>query len=298
MSFVSTTAFSDVSVDISDRVFLPAFVLSSSFRIQMLSMVFAGIDAGLKILKTVILREDKIISHLLLPIGRDSVTVAAERALGEATAAASVPPSELRHIVVTGAGRHQIPYAKEQLPESLCLAKGIDYLNSSFAGIVLDIGVHKVLAVRCRSGIPLSIARSDRCAAAAGEYLEIVAEMLGIGMAEMGALYRRSREPAEIQSTCAVFAESEIISLLHQRKRPEDILKGALKGFAARIYPMLLNVGYPSDVALVGGVARNTGVIKAIEEQIGHSVLVTDNPDIVGALGAALIGKERMRSAE
>jgi predicted CoA-substrate-specific enzyme activase len=224
--------------------------------------------------------------------------VSAERGIGEATAAARIPRNELQYIVATGASRHQVPYANEQSPESLCLAKGIDSLMSSFTGIVLDIGAHKSLAVRCHDGIPLSIARSDRCAAGAGEYLEMVAELLAMAMAEMGDLYRSSREPAEIQSTCTVFAESEIISLLHQKKRPEDILKGALKGFAARIYPLLLTVGYPDDVAVVGGVARNNGVIQAIEEQIGSSVLVPDNPDIVGALGAALIGNEHLRLSE
>jgi predicted CoA-substrate-specific enzyme activase len=261
-------------------------------------MAIAGIDAGLKTLKIVIIEEDRILSDLVLTIGKDSIAVAAERGIDEATKTAHITRNELQYIVVTGTSRHQVPFAREQSPESICLAKGIGFLKPSFSGIVLDIGAQKALAVRCQNGIPLSIARSDRCAAGAGEYLEMVAELLATNMEDMGRIYQNARDPVEIQSTCTVFAESEIISLLHQKKSPENILKGALKGFAARIYPLLLTAGFPKDVALVGGVARNEGVIQALEEQIKGSILVPDHPDTVGALGAAIIGSEHQRLTE
>jgi len=259
-------------------------------------MIVAGIDAGFQTIKIVILAEDEVLSSHILNIGKDSIGAAVERALGQAADKAGVSISELEYIAATGAFRWQVPCAREQLPESLCLAKGIDRL-ASFSGVVLDIGAQKALAVKCRHGIPLSIARSDKCAAGAGEYLEMVAKVLEIDITEMGKLYLSSRESTEIQSTCTVFAESEIISLIHQRKRPEDILKGAIKGFAARIHSLLLTIGSPDNIAMAGGVARNTAVIKAMEERIGHNILVPANPAIIGALGAAIAGNKQVRTA-
>jgi predicted CoA-substrate-specific enzyme activase len=260
-------------------------------------MAIAGIDAGLKTLKIVIMEEAKIIFDLVHKIGKDSIAAATELAMEKVTEATGIASDDLEYVVATGTSRYQVPLAKEQSPESICLAKGIEFLKPSFSGIVLDIGAHKALAVRCENGIPLNIARSDRCAAGAGEYLEMITELLAIEASAMGELYQKSREPVEIQSTCTVFAESEIISLLHQKKGTENILKGALMGFASRVYPLLLTAGFPSDVVIVGGVARNNGVRQAIEEQIGQSILVPDNPDIVGALGAAVTGNEHMRSS-
>jgi predicted CoA-substrate-specific enzyme activase len=261
-------------------------------------MAIAGIDAGLKNLKILILEEDKIIFDLVHRIGKDSIATATERAMEKATEATGITSDKLEYVVATGTSRYQVPLAKEQSPESICLAKGIEFLKPSFAGIVLDIGAHKALAVRCENGMPSNIARSDRCAAGAGEYLEMVADLLAITPADMGELYKKSQNPVEIQSTCTVFAESEIISLLHQKKGTENILKGALMGFASRVYPLLLTAGFPSDIVLVGGVARNKGVIQAIEDQIHQSIVVLDNPNTVGALGAALIASEQMRSSD
>ncbi|MBN1190079.1 MAG: hypothetical protein JXA46_10035 [Dehalococcoidales bacterium] len=262
-------------------------------------MIVTGIDAGLKTLKLVILNEEKIVADRVNIIGKNSITAATERALNESAAAAGISGSELRHIAATGASRHQVPHSSQQFPETLCLAKGIDFIIPAFSGIVLDVGVHKALAVRCQDGTPMGISRSDRCAAGSGEYLEMVAEMMDIDIGRMGEFYQRSLQPVEIQSTCSVFAESEIISLMHQQKRPEDILKGAIKGFVARLYPLLLSVGYSKEnsvVAIAGGVAHNSGIIQALEEQIGRSVIVPDKSSVIGALGAALMGRERLRS--
>jgi predicted CoA-substrate-specific enzyme activase len=261
-------------------------------------MAVVGIDAGLKTLKIVILEGNEILAAKILKIGKDSIAVAAEKILSEAVESARITHDELQYTVATGASRQRVPYAQKQSPESMCLAKGIEFLMPSFSGTVLDIGAHKALAIRCQNGMSMNIARSDKCAAGAGEYLEMASEMLSIPMSEMGDSYRKSQDPTVIQSSCSVFAETEIISLLHQRKRPEDILKGALKGFAARVYPLLMNVGGLNNIVIAGAVARNQGVVQAIEEQIGHELIVPDNPDIIGALGAALTAREQVGSNE
>ena len=260
-------------------------------------MFVAGIDAGFQTIKIVILKEDEVASSYILTIGKDSIGKAIERGVGRATDKAGISPGALECIAATGAFRRQVPGASEQFPESLCLAKGIDRL-ASFSGVVLDIGAQKALALKCRQGVPLGIARSDRCAAGAGEYLEMVAKVLEIDISEMGKIYLSSPEFTEIQSTCTVFAESEIISLIHQRKRPEDIMRGAIKGFTARIHSLLLTIGMTDNVCMVGGVARNSGVVKAMEERIGRDILVPADPDIVGALGAAMAGKEQMGASK
>lgn len=251
-------------------------------------MIVAGIDAGLKTTKVVILKGDEIASQVLLAAGRESTAATAERALCEATEKAGVSPGDVQCIAATGVERRHVACAMEQLPEFTCLAKGMGRLMPN-VGTVLDIGAHKALAMQCDRGIPLKAAHSERCAAGTGSYLEMVAELLRIDISEMGPLSLRSQQPVVVQSVCAVFAESELISLIHQRTLPEDILSGVFKGLAVRVYPLLLSVGFKNDIAMVGGVAKNIGVVKALEEQIGRSILVPENPDMVGALGAAII---------
>jgi (R)-2-hydroxyacyl-CoA dehydratese activating ATPase len=252
-------------------------------------MIVVGIDAGLQTTKVVIINQGTIASRVIVAAGRESTAAIAERALGQALGIAGVIWGDVCYVVATGVERRHVPYAQAILPESLCLAKGMHRL-AAFAGTVLDIGAHKALAVQCDSGIPLRTAHNDRCASGTGTYLEMVAELLGISIAETGILSLRSQEPVEVQSTCAVFAESEIISLLHQRKKPEDILRGVFRSLAARVYPLLLSAGWADNaIAMVGGVARNIGVVKALEEQARRNILVPENPEMVGALGAALI---------
>ncbi len=212
-------------------------------------------------------------------------------ALNQAAEKAKVSVNDVGHIVATGVGRKYITLATEESPEFLCLSKGIDFLLPS-TRTLLDLGARKSLAVKCSGGKTMKFATSSKCAAGTGTYLEMVANVLNVNIYEMGELFFKSKESLEMESTCAVFAESEIISLVHAGAKPEDIVKGVFRGLAGRIYSQLLEVGIEKHVAVVGGVAKSKAMVSALEEKVGFKILVPENPEIVGALGAALIAQE------
>lgn len=206
-----------------------------------------------------------------------------------------ISKEETERISVTGTGAQYIAFANAQLPESVCLARGIDFLLPS-TRIVLDLGARKSLAVKCKEGKALKLAASSKCAAGAGAYLKTVANIFNIDTEEMSNLSFKSTVDLEIQTNCAVFAESEIISLIHNGAKPEDILKGVFRGLAERIFSQLLEIGKEQAIAATGGFSANKALIHSLEELVGFKIMVPEHPEIVGALGAALLG-ERARSA-
>ncbi|MFC1962172.1 acyl-CoA dehydratase activase [Chloroflexota bacterium] len=255
-------------------------------------MIAAGVDVGLQTVKVIILNNQKILSHVVLAEGRESAAAVAEVAFTQALAQAKVSRNELRRVIASGVGRKYVAFADEQLAEFICLARGIHRVLPSVS-TVLDMGAGKSLAVSCRQGIPSNVFTGDRCAAGAGVLLELVASVLGISVEDIGKLSLLSREPVDVESICAVFMETEIISQIYMKKKPSDILKGVCQGLASRAYALLLSVGLAKDVAFVGGVARNIGVVKELEALVGSEIKVPENPQIIVALGAAILAAER-----
>jgi (R)-2-hydroxyacyl-CoA dehydratese activating ATPase len=255
-------------------------------------MITAGIDAGTENMKVVILEDQRILSYALVPQGRGAVPSVAREALEEAARLAGVPLSGIDYMVATGIGREYIAFVQEKVSEASCCARGTSWLIPS-TDTVIDIGADKCLVVKCCDGHLLQTARNDRCASGTGRFLKIAAKPLGIDVEEMGKLSLKSKKNVEINNNCAVFSESEIISLIHMKHRPEDISKAVFRGLASRIYTLIIKVDFKKDVIMVGGVAENTGMVKAMEEQVGYSVLVPEKPFIIGALGGALIAAQR-----
>lgn len=258
-------------------------------------MITAGIDVGAENLKVAVLRDGEILSHSIAPQGTEAIARLAQRALSEAIARAGLSPGDIEYLAATGVGSAYIPSANEQATEVSCCARGTAWALPS-ARTVIDIGAEKCLVLRCEQGRAFKSARNDKCAAGTGRCLRIASKLLRVNLEDMGPLSLQSGEEVEIESTCAVFAESEIISLIHKRHRPEDILRGVFKGLARRIYPLVMSVGLERDVAMVGGIARSIGMVRAMQEQLGCEVLVPGEPLIVGALGAALIAAERRKA--
>jgi predicted CoA-substrate-specific enzyme activase len=261
-------------------------------------MIACGIDAGLKALKIVLLQKDDLIYSAVLPMETNSSADIAEKALNEAFAATGIAAEAFSGIFVTGVGSPDIPDPTGRLPEASCIAAGVEKLRPSFDGFILDIGAHKAIAVRCKEGLPYKASYSDRCASGSGIYLEMVAQLLGMEITDIGRAALQSKETVSLQSTCAIYAETEIISLLHNRKRPEDILKGVFAGFAARMYPLLVQTGFvqgKTDLVVIGGVARNIGLIEALKERMNIEIQVPEDPDILSAFGAAWLGKQKIK---
>jgi benzoyl-CoA reductase subunit D len=257
-------------------------------------MITAGIDAGSENMKILILGDETILSYVVVSQGIKSVHSVARCALEAAVKKAGVAFNEIVRIAATGIGSEYITFAQDRIPEALCCARGSSWLIPSTT-TVIDLGADKCLVVKCRNGSLAKSIRNVRCAAGTGRFLQISASPLGMNAEEMGKLSLQSQRNIAINNNCAVFAESEIISLIHQRYRPEDIAKAVFRGLARRIYTLLIKVEFEQDLVMVGGVANNIGMLTALEEQANCPILVPEEPMIVGALGAALIAAQMQK---
>ena len=256
-------------------------------------MITGGIDIGMHSVKVCLLDGDSLRGHLTTPCGRNSAKTVADNALNLCLEKAKADRHDIKGILCTGTLRMELPGTDGFVSMPASLAKGCSRISPKIRTAV-DMGAVKTVAVRTDRGRLTKSASNDKCAACSGMYLEMVARILGVSIEDMGRLSLESNDPVEVSSTCAVFAESEIVSLINNKKKVEDILRGVFLALARRTYPLLVNVGLEKDVAMVGGVAHNVGVVKALEEQVGFNLVVPPFPDIAGALGAAAISQERI----
>jgi predicted CoA-substrate-specific enzyme activase len=247
----------------------------------------AGIDAGTENIKSAILSEGGELGWAVVAVGTETTDSTAQKALAQAAQKLHLSVNDIDYITATGTDAENVIVAHRRLSEVLCLAKGMDFLMPSTRTLI-DIGALKTLGVRCSGGNLLRFVTSSKCAVGTGAFLEAAANVLGISASEMDELAAKAKKDVEIESTCAVFAESEIISLVHGGTEPEYIARGVFKGLAKRVYSLLLELGIERDVALVGGLARSKAMVGALEEAIGFKILVPDMAEIVSALGAAL----------
>ena len=197
------------------------------------------------------------------------------------------------YIVSTGYGR-KLAQANENITEITCHAKGAFFVNSKFRTIV-DIGGQdsKVIQINDRGQVQ-DFEMNDKCSAGTGRFLEVMADALEVDITDFGTQALISTNPASISSTCTVFAESEVISRLNQGANRLDIIAGIHKTIATKIAALTARVGINEVVALTGGVALNPGVKKMLEKQLNVTIEVPDHPQMIGALGAALIASEHL----
>jgi predicted CoA-substrate-specific enzyme activase len=251
-------------------------------------MITAGVDVGAATAKTVIMADGKILSYAIIPTG-DSVARAAEKVTRAALDQAGLSMPDLSYIISTGYGRSGVAFAHKAVTEIICHAKGVNFLIPT-ARTVIDIGGQdsKVIGVR-EDGTVSDFVMNDKCAAGTGRFLEVMAGVLGLAIEEMGPTSLTSKEPCFISSTCTIFAETEMVSLRADGRTREDLVAGIHRAVASRVAVMGKTVGYKKQVVFTGGVAKNIGVKNALEAGIGLPVLVPEEPQIIGALGAALL---------
>jgi predicted CoA-substrate-specific enzyme activase len=254
-------------------------------------MYAVGIDIGSTSGEALILDGDRVVAWSIVDTGYNSRRAAAQ-ALESALAEAGLARDQLGPIVATGYGRVAVDFADQQVTEISCYARGIHHLFPQVQTVV-DIGGQdsKVVAVG-RGGRPLDFAMNDKCAAGTGRFLEVMARALQLDLAELGPCALRARRAADISSTCTVFAESEVISLVAEGIEREEIVAGLCRSIARRVGAMARGVGVEPPVAFAGGVAKNVGVVRALEDMLGERLMVPSEPQIVGALGAALLARE------
>jgi len=257
-------------------------------------MFVCGLDIGAATTKAVILQEGKILSYFVLPTGQ-SVNAATHKAMEEVTKRVGIGPSDLECLVTTGYGRHSVPAANRAVSEIVCHAKGANFVLPS-ARTVIDIGGQdsKIMAMD-EAGNVTNFAMNDKCAAGTGRFIEVMANVLEIPLEDMGKLSLTSKQPAMISSTCTVFAESEVVSLRARGEPRENLVAGIHKAVASRTITMGRSVGFTQEVAFTGGVAKNVGVKHYLEIGMGTQLIVPEEPQIIGALGAALLALDGKR---
>lgn len=249
-------------------------------------MTSAGIDAGAATTKAVVLDGGRIAAYRIIPTGFDFLK-AAEAAFLGALEEANVARNGVDGVFATGYGKASVGFATGTLSEITAHAKGACHLFPDAEGII-DVGGQDSKAIRVRNGRVVEFLMNDRCAAGTGKFLEYTARAMEVPIEALGPLALASRNPARISSMCTVFAESEVISLRAKNVSREDIAAGLAAGIASRIAVMARRVGLGKRVVLVGGVAKNTGIKAALEKELGIPLLVPPEPQITGALGAAL----------
>jgi predicted CoA-substrate-specific enzyme activase len=260
--------------------------------------MFAGVDIGSVTTKAVIINEqEEILTFSLILTSYDRQQSGAD-VLELALQEAGQTRDDIAYIVATGYGRRSISFANEVLPEIVCHAKGTRLLFPS-ARTIIDIGGQDSKVIQLdRDGGVVRFEMNDKCAAGTGRFLEVLAErILKTPITEFGALALKSTAPCTLSSICTVFAESEIISLLSQHRTKEDIAYSMCISIAKRVISMGVGgqISYEEPIVFSGGVAKNSGVIKAIEENLGKQVITPEKQQITAALGAAIFAKERSK---
>jgi (R)-2-hydroxyacyl-CoA dehydratese activating ATPase len=257
---------------------------------------FAGIDLGSTMTKLVIIdRDENICARIIHHSGAEHRRLA-NKVMEEALEQAGLTIEDIDYVVATGYGRMIVPFADRHITELTCHTRGL-YQNFPGVRLAIDIGGQDSKVMQIGNGKLLDFAMNDKCAAGTGRFLEIIASTLNLKIDQLGELSLKSRQKVLISSTCTVFAQQEVIKRLSEGLPIEDIVAGIHNSIASRVARMADRFTVEPDVLFTGGVARNTGVVKALEERLGCHVLVPEEPLMSGALGAALLGKKMVQKA-
>jgi len=252
-------------------------------------MITAGIDAGAATTKVVLVRDGEIIGYRIAGTVFDFLT-AAEKNYRELLDTTGIGRTDVAMVCATGYGKNAITFAGMGISEITAHARGVHHLFPGVRGII-DMGGQDSKIIVVEDGKVVDFLMNDKCAAGTGKFLEYTARALEVPISDLGNFALRSGNPSGISSMCTVFAESEVISLRARGVAKEDIAAGLIAGIAQRIAIMAKRVGLENNIAFVGGVAKNAGMRAALGKELGVALFVPPEPQITGALGAALAGQ-------
>ena len=245
--------------------------------------------------KAVILNKG-IIASIIGPTGPEQRRLA-NRVMEEALKRAALTIQEITFIVATGYGRINVPFADKQFTEITCHGRGIVRLFPE-ARTIIDIGGQDVKGIKIdATGKIIDFVMNDKCAAGSGRFIEMIADTLGVSLDTVGDLSLQSSHPATISNICTIYAQQEVAASLAEGVPLSDLLAGVHQSLADRICRMVNRLRVEDSVIVTGGGAKNRGLLQALSEQLGHEILVPEDPLITGALGAALMGKEIVEKA-
>ncbi len=249
--------------------------------------ITTGIDMGSKNIKVVVLKDGKVLAKGLTPGGFDQKE-SAEKIFNRVLKEARLSLDDADQIVATGAGKEVAPHANGDIS-----MVGADALGGSFlfpsARTIIDVGAEEGRAVRCdEKGKMIDFVINEKCAAGAGTFVEAMARALEVKLEEMGSLSLEAEKAVPMNAQCTIFAESEVVTLIHEKTSKADIARAIHAAIADRITSMTRRLGIQKDVVLAGGVAKNVGFVDSLEKALEVKLLIPKEPEFIGALGAAL----------
>lgn len=259
--------------------------------------IYAGVDIGSLACKAVLIDEQGVMKGSSIVLTGAMPQRAGKAALRGALDEAGLQESDITYLVSTGYGRHRLERANEEVTEITCHATAAHDVNPEVK-ILIDIGGQDSKLIRLDEGGQVGkFLMNDKCAAGTGRFLEVMARALEVDLDQMGPLSLEAHKELKISSMCTVFAESEVISLVAQEHDVRDILWGLHLSVARRVGAMARGIGVRPPVMMSGGVAKNVGMLRALEQTLGTPLLVPPEPQLMGALGAASIARERCQTA-
>ncbi|MEW6086773.1 MAG: acyl-CoA dehydratase activase [bacterium] len=252
-------------------------------------MITIGIDIGSNTSKGIVLKNGKTIAQTIFHTAFKEAD-RGKMVLQKLLKISCLKKEEINCIIATGYGRVTVPFADKTITEITCHAKGIYSLIPSVQTII-DIGGQDSKIIKLdEKGNVRDFVMNDKCSAGTGKFFEVTAHALGIKLHDLSGLYFQSKSPCIINSTCTVFAETEIISLLSEKHERKDIVAGLIETMAKRIVNMSKGLKIKPEIAFAGGVAKNQAMRAALENELGCKFAIFDfDPQLTGALGAALI---------
>lgn len=259
-----------------------------------ISPTVAGIDVGSVTTKVVILKDKEILSQAI-SLTKADPNLAARSVLVKALKKTGLSEKDLSFIASTGYGRRAIEFGHKVVTEITANARGARFLGSPFGKIrtIIDLGGQDSKVIRLdEDGEIADFIMNEKCAAGTGRFLEVMARTLDIKLEDLGEFSLKSKNPIRINATCTVFAESEVISLIAQRKKKEDILAGLHQTIAKKIANMARQIGTKEVIFFDGGGAKNIGIKSALERELAMKIYVPPQSQFVIALGAALIASD------
>ena len=253
-------------------------------------MISVGIDVGSITTKAAVVKDGKLIWDKIMTTGYNA-KAAGKKIFDEIIAELDIDRSSIKGIISTGYGRNSLKFADKAITEITCHAVGAHYLNPKVRSVI-DIGGQdsKAISIDEKGGVK-DFAMNDKCAAGTGRFLEVMARALEVDLENFGNLSITADRPSKISSLCTVFAESEVISLISQGEKRENIIAGIHESIAARVSAMANRVGIKTPIMMTGGVAKNVGVLRALETKLGQPIEVSEKTQVTGAIGAALIAQ-------
>jgi len=254
-------------------------------------LYFAGIDIGSTMSKAAVVdAEGRMLAYVVGQTGAQH-RLRANKLMEDTLHKAGLPLSDIAYIISTGYGRVNVPFADKQVTELTCHAKGVAALFPDVK-TAIDIGGQDAKVLKIKNGRLVDFLTNDKCAAGTGRFLEVAAETLGLELNEMGHISLQSDKPVKINSLCTIFAQQEIISRLSAGEALPDILAGVYIAIATRVVKLARQLKVEVPVVFTGGVAKNAGMVKAMQDVLGVPVLIPDEPLITGCLGAAILARD------